>query len=362
MVFIFLLVSKLLFSQENKIRTYTKNGINNYKGIKYEYQATFKYQLLNAGYGDIKLKVGVTSFRITDIKGDIGNEYYNLLPINNAAKQFNVFGTLNTSGAYARRMSINFREGMVNKGALDEYYFTNEEKDKFVEIYILKSQPENFKTIYYEIKYGSLSIIPEYIPVLNKIIDDNKSKLKQNGINKNKRKREEKVKVKNKFLQEQAEIVKDELRTAEIIDKNKEKEKEREIAHDEFMRLYATPQQRTEESFKKLEQSLNNLVSIIFSNDNRTKAERELDKKKYKEFILKKKKQYRNALKEKEDNVVSSGLILFRKKGLYGYKNQNGKIIIKPKFLKAERFKNGRAKVTTKFGKKIKINTKGKKI
>lgn len=85
-------------------------------------------------------------------------------------------------------------------------------------------------------------------------------------------------------------------------------------------------------------------------------------RKRFKKFKKSEEKKYKNAVRDKEDNVVSDGHILFKKKGLYGYKNSQGKVVIKPKFITAERFYNGKAKVTTKFGQKIIINTKGKKI
>ena len=49
------------------------------------------------------------------------------------------------------------------------------------------------------------------------------------------------------------------------------------------------------------------------------------------------------------------------KKGWYGYINSLGEWVIKPKYIRASEFKDGSAIVVTKAGRKIKINSKGKK-
>ncbi len=50
------------------------------------------------------------------------------------------------------------------------------------------------------------------------------------------------------------------------------------------------------------------------------------------------------------------------KKGWYGFVNKEGKWIIKPKYIDAQPFKNGKSKVTNKIGKTYYINLKGKKL
>jgi hypothetical protein len=112
----------------------------------------------------------------------------------------------------------------------------------------------------------------------------------------------------------------------------------------------------------------NTVVGVVNLFKSNPEAKKRRLERRVKSMEMRKKRadKYRNELKkamiDKEDDISSDGLILFKKKGLYGYKDINGKIIIKPKFLSAERFKNGKAKVRTKFGQHIIINTKGKKI
>lgn len=115
-------------------------------------------------------------------------------------------------------------------------------------------------------------------------------------------------------------------------------------------------------------QLTNTLIqSGIFKSNPKAAERRQKNRKKRRQKLEKFKNQIEDNKKETLSSKIvtdfSEGLAVKRnEKGWFGYVNEEEEWVIKPKYLDAEPFINGEAKVVTKFGEEIKINLNGKKL
>lgn len=106
------------------------------------------------------------------------------------------------------------------------------------------------------------------------------------------------------------------------------------------------------------------LMDAIFYVDPKKAAARQKirdnNRKAYKRFKENKKERLKEEIMS---DFSANGLAVKKnKKGWYGYIDKDNNWIIKPKYLDADPFENGKAKVITKTGKSFYINFKGEKI
>lgn len=158
-------------------KTFTKiiSGTNTYKGATYKYNAKIKFLAMNMGLGDAVVKVGIMSFTIEDLSYN-GTEYgYNKdgFPINNAAKQFRVSGDLglNRSSTGSTFDWYNFTIPMCQEGALDIYYFKEEEAKNIIESNFKYWNSKKSRMDELVLQISSLEIIPEGLSVLDTYIN-----------------------------------------------------------------------------------------------------------------------------------------------------------------------------------------------
>ncbi|WP_298780776.1 hypothetical protein [uncultured Polaribacter sp.] len=167
-----LFISTITLSQKTAVFTEEISGFNNYSNnISYGYEATVKFQLMNAGLGDVKIKVGVTNFNVTSLNGVNLDQTIisSKLPIKNAAKQFSIKGRFSVYYHNVFNGVIDFKIGMLNDGdLLDVYYLTNEQRDDFVKRHDLKKDKNRIKDLVLKL-WADVELIPEGISEIRKI-------------------------------------------------------------------------------------------------------------------------------------------------------------------------------------------------
>ena len=162
--------------------------------------------------------------------------------------------------------------------------------------------------------------------------------------------------------------MKEKLRVDKLLAENDEKREKEKFDREEYLRVYGTYEQKQQANMEKINNAVGELAKELFKFDEKEYFENQRRKIENRKIRIANKRKREKAKKEtlsekKFENYNKSGLLVKRsKKGWFGYVNGKGKWIIKAKFIEAKPFKNGKAKVITKFNKQIIINTKGKKI
>ena len=146
-----LFFTSFLFAQSTKIFTKHVSGSGNANGGKYDYRAKLKFQIYNAGLGDIVLKVGIMDYKITNffykgITTSVTSDYDFKFPIVFKNHQADVSGTVKLVYGAERQVPYNFKEDDVRQGALDIHYFSKEDVDEIVSDLGLKTNSDRLIT------------------------------------------------------------------------------------------------------------------------------------------------------------------------------------------------------------------------
>lgn len=179
----FLIISFSIFSQNTNngiSNTFTEiiSGTNQYKGGTYEYEAEIKFLVMNMGLGDAIVKVGIISFTIENfyykgVRFRYNSDYNFTFPLKNAANQFRVSGALGLNRGSSGHIFdwYDFMIPMCQKGALDIYYFKEEEAKEIIAINFKDWTTKKSRMDELLIKISSLNIIPEGLRALDTKIE-----------------------------------------------------------------------------------------------------------------------------------------------------------------------------------------------